>query len=264
MKKHLIVNQKKIFYTDSGSGKAVVLLHGYLESKEIWNDFSKELSRSFRVICIDIPGHGESETLSEKHSMHQLAASIDETLNQLKVDNCFMIGHSMGGYVTLMFHELYSEKLLGFSLFHSHPYADTSETIKKRLREIELVKDGKKNLIAKFDIPNAFATDNLTKFKKEIEEATQIALKTPRNGIVANLNAMMERPHLPESLKNTKIPFLYIAGKNDNYIDFENVASKIQLPPKSQFCILEESGHMGFIEEKEKSIKIISQFLNNL
>jgi len=262
MKKYLLSNNKKICYTDSGNGKAIVLLHGYLESLKVWNDFQKDLSKHFRVICIDIPGHGESEILSEKHNMLQLSTAINGLLEDLNIEKCFMIGHSMGGYVSLMFHELYPRKLFGFSLFHSHPFADTTETINKRKREIELVKDDKKDLIAKFNIPVAFATHNLNKFKNEIQETTQIALATRENGIIANLHAMMNRPDLSESLRNSELPFLLIAGKKDNYIHFERVASKIKLPQQSEFCILEESGHMGFIEEKEKSLSLIRQFIN--
>lgn len=261
IKKHLLINQKKITYTDIGNGEVIVLLHGYLESIEVWNNFSSKLSKTFRVVCFDIPGHGDSEILSEKHSIRQLTTCIRDCLNVLNVDKVFMIGHSMGGYITLMFHELFPEKLLGFSLFHSHPYADTQETIKKRLREIGLVKNGKKDLIAKFNIPNAFANSNLKKLKNEVENTIDIALKTPGDGIISNLHAMMGRPDLSESLKDSKIPCLYIAGKKDNYIDFEHVASRVKLSQKSGFYILENSGHMGFIEETKKSVKIILDFI---
>ncbi len=261
MKKRLLLNRRKITYADVGTGKVIILLHGYLESIEVWNNFSSELSKSFRVVCFDIPGHGDSEILSEKHSIQQIASIIYDCLNTLNIDKVFMIGHSMGGYITLMFHKLFPEKLFGFSLLHSHPYSDNKTTVKKRLREIELVKDGKKDLIAKVNIPNAFATSNLGKFKTEVKKTIEIALQTSENGIIANLHAMMNRPDLSESLKKTEIPFLYIAGKNDNYIDFEKVASKIQLSKESKFCTLDNSGHMGFIEEMEESVKIILDFI---
>ena len=262
MRKCISVNTSQIAYTDIGSGNdCIVLLHGYLESSDIWKNFALDLSKHARVISFDIPGHGQSETLAEKHSMELLATKIYNALKQLQIDQCFMIGHSMGGYVTMMFHELYSEKLTGFSLFHSHPYADTKETRKKRFREIELVNDGKKDLIAKVNIPNAFADSNHTKFNQEIQDATEIALKTPSEGIIANLHAMMNRPDLSKSLKKTKKPFLLISGKEDNYIDFEDVASEIKLSRTSEFCILEKSGHMGFIEEKEKTLDKITHFL---
>lgn len=262
MLSELSILEKKICFSDSGKGKTIVLLHGYLESLMIWKEFAEELSQDFRIICFDIPGHGLSETIEEKHSMEMLAKRIYLALKELKVSNCFMIGHSMGGYLTLMFHQLFPELLSGFSLFHSHPFADTEEIKKKRLREIELIKDGKKDLIAKMNIPNAFDKNNLNKYDLIINETIDVALETPEAGIIANLHAMITRPDLSDSLSKTQIPFLYIAGRNDNYIDYNLIVPKIILPEKSQLHVLEHSGHMGFVEEKEISLSIIKNFIN--
>jgi pimeloyl-ACP methyl ester carboxylesterase len=258
------LSKKSIRYSDQGKGPVVVLLHGYLESLEIWDEFRQGLAKKFRVIALDIPGHGESDVLEEKHSMVLLANTIQSFLKEIKVGQCFMIGHSMGGYVTLMFHQLYPEMLMGFCLFHSHPFADKEDTRTKRLREIDFVKNGKKDLIAKVNIPNAFANKNLDVLKSAVDKAIQIALKAPKNGIIANLHAMMDRPDLSKSLSKSKIPFLLIAGKNDNYIDYTSVVSKIRLPKLGLMATLEKSGHMGFIEEKDNSLEIIQQFINKL
>lgn len=263
MKKQLSINNKNVSFTDQGKGETIVLLHGYLESLEIWEAFATQLAKNYRVLCFDIPGHGESETISEQHTMEILAETLSEALQQSDMKKCFMMGHSMGGYVTLMFHKLYPEKLHGLSLFHSHPFADSKETKKKRMREISLVQDGKKDLIAKVNIPNAFADCNLEKFKESVDIATQIALHTPTKGIIANLYAMMNRPDLSESLRKTEKPFLYIAGKKDNYISFKDLASEVKLPVKSEFCVLEQSGHMGFVEERDHSLNVTINFLKN-
>lgn len=261
MRQQLVIHNKKVTYTDQGKGTTIVLLHGYLESLEIWGAFANQLAKNYRVICFDIPGHGKSETISEQHTMDILAETLSAALQKLDVKRCFMIGHSMGGYVTLMFHKLFPEKLIGFSLFHSHPFADSEETKKKRKREISLVQDGKKDLIAKVNIPNAFADENLEKFKKHVEKATQIALNTPADGIIANLYAMLNRPDMSESLANTSLPFLFIAGKKDNYIDFNTVVPKVKMPEHSSLCILKNSGHMGFFEEEDQSVCFITNFL---
>jgi len=263
MESYLKIDGKKLHYSDQGKGNVIVLLHGYLESLEIWSNFATQLSKRFRVICFDIPGHGLSETISSGHSMQQLAVSIYDALMQLEISDCFMVGHSMGGYVTLQFHKQYPNVLSGFCLFHSHPFADSEETKKKRLREIELVKEGKKDLIAKFNIPNAFNSKNLDNLKSNIIDAIDIAIQTPNEGIIANLHAMMNRSDLSESLEKTDLPFIYIAGKYDNYIDYNTVIPKIKLPKKSTLVTLENSGHMGFIEEKELAFNILSKFINS-
>ena len=157
-----------IYYQDFGKGTPVVLLHGYLESGEIWEAFAKELSKQYRIILIDLPGHGDSGSAGEIHSMDFMADSVARVLDRLHLETCFMIGHSMGGYVALAFLETYPYKLGGLVLFHSHPLADSMETKANREREIKLVRDGRKDLIFNTNIPKAFAVGNLNKFRKEV------------------------------------------------------------------------------------------------
>ena len=125
----MILNSEKINYKLSGSGIPLVLLHGYLESVEIWNGFGAKLSKTFKVLMIDLPGHGKSASYEEINKMEDMAAQINEITEELGFHNFFLIGHSLGGYVSLAFLELFPEKLLGISLFHSHPLADSTETI---------------------------------------------------------------------------------------------------------------------------------------
>ena len=264
MSNFLTIHNKKIHYIDIGQGDPIVLLHGYLESLSVWGNFAQQLSEKYRVIALDIPGHGKSEALAEKHSMKMLADCVYDALKLLKINQCLMIGHSMGGYITLMFHHLYPELLSGFSLFHSHPFADTEETRKNRMREIDLVKNGKKDILAKVNIPNAFAQKNLVDLKDEVDKSKAIAIQTSNKGIIANLHAMLNRPDFSDELDKTSKPFLLIAGKHDNYIPFDTIVPSIKFPENSTFCVLENSGHMGFVEEKEKSVVCIDRFLDNV
>lgn len=249
-------------YSDTGTGIPVVLLHGYLESLDIWDGFAEKLSESFRVICPDLPGHGKSGILGDSHSMESLADSVIAVLDHCQVAKCFIAGHSMGGYTGLAMLEKHAGRLTGLCLFHSHPFPDTKQVMNNRCREIVLVNQGKKELISRLNIPKAFAPDNLDQLKTEVERATNIALMTPGEGIIASLNGMMQRPSREKVLRETDLPVLVIAGKHDNYISFENVAKKIPLPGKSGFVVLEGSGHIGFLEEPEKAVKELAGFIN--
>jgi pimeloyl-ACP methyl ester carboxylesterase len=251
-----------IRFSDKGSGTAVVLLHGYLESLQIWNGFAGILEERFRVICPDLPGHGESGIIGEVHSMEKLAGSVLAVLDHCGIDKCFIVGHSMGGYSGLAFMELYPERLQGICLFHSHPFPDTLQTMQNRCREIVLVKQGRKELISKINIPKAFAPKNVDLLKSELGKAKEIAISTPDEGIIACLNGMMARPSREALLAETNIPVMLIAGKHDNYIPFEDIAKKTRLPEGALFVTLENSGHIGFLEEPAKSAKEISGFVS--
>ncbi|RLD36758.1 MAG: alpha/beta hydrolase [Bacteroidetes bacterium] len=257
----MIINSKRVNYRLSGSGIPVVLLHGYLESLEIWNGFGTKLSQTFKVLMIDLPGHGNSASLGDINRMEDMAFMINALTEKLGIDKLFLIGHSFGGYVTLAFLELFPEKLLGFSLFHSHPFADSPETIEKRNHEIELIKQGKKELICQVNIPNSFANENLKKFEVEIDKAIQIAVKTSNEGIIATLGGMMQRHDRSLLLKKTKMPFLWILGEKDNYIPYQEITEKVSMPLHASLVTLRNSGHQGFLEEEKQSLNVVGVFV---
>jgi pimeloyl-ACP methyl ester carboxylesterase len=253
---------KNLNYKVQGSSEKVVfLLHGYLESLEIWDGFADQLAEDYKVIRMDIPGHGNSDVLGDEHDMDLLAYAAKHVLDEEEVKSCTMIGHSLGGYVTLAFLANYPEKVDAFSLFHSHPFADSQQVKENRQREINLVEQGREKVIINTNIPKAFANDNLEQFKDEVEWARQIAVNTPGKGIIANLKAMMNRPDRSELVKNTDKPFLLIAGLKDNYISYEQVIPRIHLPEKGVLVTLENSGHIGFVEEKENALHVVRDFI---
>jgi len=261
MKKEIFYNDIKVVFRDEGHGIPVVFLHGYLESSELWRSFTNGLAGQGRMISIDLPGHGESGVAGEVHTMEFMADVVKHVLDRLVVEQCILVGHSMGGYVALAFLAKYSERLKALSLFHSHPLADTSETQVNREREIGLVREGKKELIYNVNIPKAFANDNLEKFRDDVDFAREIARRTPGSGIIAVLNGMMQRPDYREILGNCQVPFLWILGKKDNYIDYETVIKKAAMPEKGTLTLLDHSGHMGFFEERDRSLGIILDFI---
>jgi pimeloyl-ACP methyl ester carboxylesterase len=257
-------NGGRIHYTDSGNGAIILLLHGYLESSEIWNGFAEKLSVSFRVIEVDLPGCGQSDVYGKTHSMEFMATVIKELMDFLTLKRVFMTGHSLGGYVTLAFLELFPDHLSGYSLFHSHPFADSPEALEKRKREIEIVKVGKKNLMYPDNVIKMFATLNLEKFSYALQRSKDIASRIPGEGIIAVLNGMMIRPSRLSLMEDGKIPCLWILGSMDNYIPCDFIQKQVNLPFNARVVVLENSGHMGFIEEEELSVKIISEFVKKI
>jgi pimeloyl-ACP methyl ester carboxylesterase len=168
----------------------------------------------------------------------------------------------MGGYIVLAFAEAFPEYLAGYSLFHSTPFSDTPEKKINREREIDLIRQGKKELIINAHMDKAFANSNVLKLSKEIKYTRKLARNTPDYGIIPLLRGMIERPDRTSLLINSDIPFLWILGRKDNYINYEQLRARINTGPKGEVCLLEESGHMGFIEEQEKSLAKITDFVN--
>lgn len=251
---------KRIAYRESGQGDAIILLHGYLESMLVWESFSQALARHFRVISVDLPGHGQSDVVSEEHSMEIMAGSVWELLDYLRVGKVLMTGHSLGGYVTLAFLEKYPERIAGYCLFHSHPFADSDEAIERRKREIAIVRAGRKRIMYPGNIIKMFAPQNIQVMQGEVERFNEIASQTSDQGIIAILRGMISRPSRIDLLEKGNVPLLFILGVHDQYIDFGKVTGAMRLPANATMVTLFESGHLGFIEEPERSLTAVTEF----
>ena len=254
----------RIHYSDSGNGIVIVLLHGYLESADVWNGFAEKLALEFRVISVDLPGCGLSDVYGEVHGMEFMANAIKELVDSLGLKKVFMTGHSLGGYVTLAFLEYFPDYLSGYCLFHSQPFSDSPEALENRKREIEIVKMGKKNLMYPDNVMRMFAHSNLEKFSEAFQRSKDIASRIGEEGIIAVLNGMMIRPSRLSYMEEGKVPCLWILGSMDNYIPGDFIQTKVNLPANAKMVILKKSGHMGFIEEEDKSVEIITEFVKKL
>jgi len=254
----------RINYSDSGYGKVIVLLHGYLESSEVWNGFAEQLGSEFRVISVDLPGCGLSDVYGDVHSMEFMATAIKELLDSLNLNKVFLTGHSLGGYVTLAFLELFPSIISGYCLFHSQPFPDTTAALDKRKREIEIVKMGKKNLMYPDNVIRMFAPTNLETFSDALQRSKDIASRISGEGIIAVLNGMMIRPSRLTLMEEGKVPCLWILGSMDNYIPCEFIQTMVSLPANARVVVLKNSGHLGFIEEENLSVNLVREFVRRL
>jgi pimeloyl-ACP methyl ester carboxylesterase len=256
---YLEYNKKRIFYTEKGEGKTIVLLHGFTESQKIWNHFVKVLSGEFRLITIDLPGHGKSECVALVHTMELHAEVVNAVLNKTGVKKCVMVGHSLGGYLTLAFAGKYPGKLKGFCIFHSHCFADSAEDRENRNRSIEIVKKDKFGYLSKF-ITGLFPEEVQEKFAEEISILIKDAEKMPKEGVIAALEGLKVRKDQAGLLASTKLPVLFILGLKDSKAPLNRLWEMISLPSHSEALILKNTGHMGYIEDPKATLNAIRQF----
>ena len=253
-----------VTYSTRGKGKPLVLLHGYLLSGEAWKPMSDMLAASYRVISVDIPGHGGSGVAGDTHTMEFIAEAVRAVIDDAGEKKVLLAGHSMGGYAALAFAEKYPWMLAGYVLFHSHPFADSPEGIIKRKREIEVVMAGKKNIMYPANISMMFAENNLKSMSAALAKLRKLASGNPAGGIIALLNGMMARPLRSAVIERGEVPLLWILGRSDRYFTPETAVRDIKIPPNARIVILEKSGHLGFIEEPGLSAELISTFARNL
>lgn len=126
MDKEIKIAGRKIFYRLIGDGPPVMFVHGFGEMGDVWRQQLDILKTKFRLIVPDLPGSGGSQMVSDM-SVEGMADVLETILGHESISNCVIIGHSMGGYVTLAFAEKYPENLLAFGLFHSTAFPDSEE-----------------------------------------------------------------------------------------------------------------------------------------
>ena len=259
--KHTQFKNTQISYSDSGKGTAIVLLHGFLENQSMWNNYIATFSKKYRVITIDLLGHGESECLGYVHSMEDHADAVHTVLTDLRIRKTILVGHSMGGYVALAFAELYPEKVKGLVLLNSTARADNDERKKNRDRAIKAVKQSFINFVS-LSIANLFSEDNRERLVAEIEDVKNKALKTPLQGIVASLEGMKIRQDREVLLHLTTYPKILILGQKDPVLPYEE--TKEQIENTKVELVTFPDGHMSHIENKEELLNVLLLFFKRI
>lgn len=264
MEKFIVAGGCAIAVRDTEVGeRAILLLHGYLESADVWEPFARALSKEYRVVTIDIPGHGISQIKGEVHTMAFVAAVAADAMHVLGIERYAVVGHSMGGYVALEMLRIVPEHMTALVLFHSSPNADSEQKKEHRMREIALIDAGKKELLSKTAPQLGFAPENLRRLKEHIQSLSEQIWLTEDDGIKALLRGMMQREDTNELMRTSKVPQLMIFGRKDTFITPEIAQSIIDAQPQAKVVWLENSAHNGFWEEPELSLEAIQFFLSD-
>lgn len=243
-----------LFYSSKGTGNPIVLLHGFLESSSIWDSFTEKLSEKRQVITIDLPGHGKSGNISDTHSMELMADAVFTILQELRVKEVTLIGHSMGGYVSLAFCKKFPIMTKGLVLLNSTPEADNEERRINRDRAIKIVRKNKDSYVS-MAISNLLSVKNRKLFIEELEKFKKEASSISAEGIIAALKGMKIRTEEIATLTHYKGPKYILAGDSDPVLNFSDIEL---LADKTNSIFLRLSGgHLSFIENKSEIEKFM-------
>ena len=260
MEKSISYNHKKIFYRIIGDGNPVFLIHGFGEDGEVWNNQVEFLKEKFQLIIPDLPGSGKSELIDDM-SIEGMAEVIHSIIHEENIESCPIIGHSMGGYITLALVEKYWNHVSAFGLYHSSAYPDTEGKKVTRRKGIEFINEYGAFEFLKTSIPNLFSQQSKDERPELICEFIARQNNFSPEALVSYYEAMMQRPDRTEILQKATVPVLFIMGKYDNAIPIKDSLEQSQLPEKSYIYILRKSGHMGMLEEPDKCNRFLEEFL---
>ncbi|WP_417855814.1 alpha/beta fold hydrolase [Xanthomarina gelatinilytica] len=248
----------QVFYTDQGYGKPIVLLHGFLESSNMWTPLIPDLLKTHRVITIDLLGHGQTGCLGYVHSMELMAETVDAVINHLNIENKTIIGHSMGGYVALAMAEKNPNSMQGLCLMNSTFLPDSEERKMLRTRANLMAQTNFDNLV-RMSFTNLFSLKSKETHKQELEIALTEALKTSVQGYMAANEGMKLRTDKTQLFRTLPTKKLLIIGKKDPILDADSV--KKQLKGTDVDIVELTEGHMSHIENKEELTYNIMRFI---
>lgn len=252
----------KIAYSTKGKGRTILLIHGFLGAKEIWKEFEKRLAKNFKVVSIDLPGHGQSECIGYVHNMELLADCCKSLLTQLSIRKAVVVGHSLGGYVSLAFGEKYPDAVLGLMLVNSTAKGDSESRKKSREQLINLVKKDREKLL-KHLVPSFFSLKN-RKTTWLVKNYLRMANSCTEQAIIATAEGMKLRKEREIVLKFAPYPFHYIIGAHDSILDSKQLIKETKIGDSGSYSLLEDASHMSILESKEQVFKAIKSFSKRL
>lgn len=261
--KHITVNNSVIFYHVIGNGTPVVLIHGFAEDSTVWDSQVLFLKNNFQLIIPDLPGSGKSQLLqNENVGIQDYADCIHHILQNENINQCIMIGHSMGGYITLAFAEKYQSILKAFGLFHSSAYADDDEKIATRKKAISFIQENGAEQFLKTSIPGLFY--DTQKSRQQIDELLTKGKAFTPAALIQYYKAIIPRPDRTEVLKSFPGAVLFMMGVHDKAVLYVHSLQQCHMPGQSHIHVLRNSAHMGMLEETGQANNNLMNFLQSI
>lgn len=247
----------RVYFETCGEGPALVLLHGFLENLEMWQEMLPTLSKNYQVVQIDLCGHGKSPVLKTKPVISAMAKAVNELLTDLKLNRYMLVGHSMGGYIGLELLKQFPEQIVGLCLFHSTSFSDSEEKRENRDRAIKAVNSNKQDFIIAA-IPQLFSAENQIKCAEEIEKAIEVSRRTRLEGLLFCLKAMKLRNNHSKLVTLNAPKIFYVVGEHDSVLPLEMMQKEMQLVSRYHRIILTGTGHMSHLEKPELALKALN------
>lgn len=248
-----------VFFEKSGSGPAVILLHGFPMHQGVWQDFKKGLT-NYTVYTPDLPGLGKSELPSNKFSLGDIAATMNSWIAAQGISDAVIIGHSLGGYIALEMVKQKPEFFRGLVLFHSTALPDSEEKKESRTKVLGFIEENGVLAFTSNFIQPLFANPQHT----SIPVVKAITVQAGKEAVMGYTRAMRARNDTTSILRNFSGKILILGGDQDKGISIDSLQEQVINNPRARLYILADSGHMGMFEKPEECLDQIGRFLLEL
>ena len=245
----------QIAYTRRGSGKPLVLVHGYPLDHTIWDEVLPLLENNFDIILPDLRGFGQSDVVESQYKITDMAEDIAGLLDQLGIEKATIAGHSMGGYVSLAFARAFLKRVDGLGLVASQASADPPERKQGRYDAAEeIMKTGVQPVAESMSA-------KLTPDKRVQAYVHGLIAAQPPAGLAGALKAMAERDDSITILSSFQFPVVLIHGKADELIPVQCAQEIKSAIPQATLMELSAIGHMPMMENPQATATALKNLL---
>jgi pimeloyl-ACP methyl ester carboxylesterase len=259
---HISIGEVSLHVVDRGSGRPVLLVHGFPLDHSMWVGQIQPLSKSFRVIAPDLRGFGKSSRAGDVATMSQFADDLAAVLDKLSVSEPVVVcGLSMGGYVAMQFWKRHRERLSGLVLCDTRAAADSPDAVANRHALAESVLKEGSQVAANAMLPKLFPSEVIQAEPPYFQSTRQVILTTSPQTIAAALRGMAERPDMRAELPHMATPTLVVCGEADAISPVDEMRSIAAAIPGSTFEVIEGAGHMAPLQAPERFNRILQQWL---
>jgi pimeloyl-ACP methyl ester carboxylesterase len=253
---------EQITYYKTGSGPAILLVHGFPANVHLWRKILPELSQHFTVL---LPAFFETKgdwLKNDQTSMDLLSDAFLDILHHEQLDKIVIAGHSMGGYMGLAFATKYPEKMLGLSLIHSSSLADDDTRAEGRRKTVAILENGGKSIFLKKMVKalftEAFNSAHPDVLARQIEESISV----DDISLVAFYRAIMLRQQTVDTVVNASYPLQNIIGKKDTLANISKELASEHLAKLNFVSVFDNEAHMAMLENPQRMLQELMQFVH--
>jgi pimeloyl-ACP methyl ester carboxylesterase len=258
------INGNTLAFNDQGTGLPLVFLHAFPLNRTMWMEQETALSSQFRVITIDLRGHGESDAPLWHYSLDQAADDVRGLLDYLSIRQAVFVGLSMGGYILFAFYRKYADDVKGLVLADTKAQADTDEGKQARFDMAQMAYKQGAKAITDIMVPKLLSAATIQGRPELVQRVRTMIESNQVSGIAGDLMAMAQRPDSLPLLRQMTCPVQVIVGELDLPTPPSDARLMTDRIPHAELAIIPRAAHLSNLEEPGLFNETIRSFVANV
>jgi 3-oxoadipate enol-lactonase len=256
------INSITLAFNDQGTGLPIVLLHAFPLNRTMWREQELALSSQFRVITIDLRGHGESDAPLWRYTLDQAADDVIGLLDHLSIQRATFVGLSMGGYILFALYRKYTHRVKALVLADTRAQADTSEGKEGRFQMAQTAYKNGPSAIADIMIPKLLSPATVQSNLELVRRVRRMIEDNQISGIAGDLMAMAERSDSVPLLKQITCPTQIIVGEQDLPTPLADAKLMADQILGARLAVIPAAAHLSNMEQPDLFNETVRSFVS--